>query len=576
MAYGSDSSRYHENKRAVRDKYMGPLIKTIMTRCIHCTRCVRFATEVAGVEDLGLLGRGESAEITTYLEKTLASELSGNVIDLCPVGALTSKPYAFHARPWELTKTESIDVMDAVGSNIRVDTRGNEVMRILPRLNEDVNEEWISDKTRYACDGLRRQRLDRPYVRGADGKLAAADWDQAFAAIAERLKGLDGSKIAAIAGDQCDAESMFALKSLMGALGSPNIDCRQDGAALDGGGARAGWLFNSGFAGIEDADALLIIGANPRIEAPVVNARIRKRWLEGGFPIGVVGPQADLTYDYAYLGAGPQTLAEIADGKHPFAKVLATAKRPMLIVGTGALARSDGAAVLAAAREIAETAGMVDDEWNGFNVLHTAASRVGGLDLGFVPGSGGRDVSAILDDAASGDIEAVYLLAADEIDMARLGKAFVIYQGHHGDAGAHRADVILPGAAYTEKSGTFVNSEGRVQRGLRAAFPPGDAKEDWAIVRALSAVLDKTLPFDSLGALRARMEAAHPSFATLDERLPAAWGDFGGKPGKLGDGPFEPAVANFYMTCPISRASATMAECAAAFAGAGEATGTDG
>ncbi len=576
MAYGSDSSRYHENKRAVRDKYMGPLIKTIMTRCIHCTRCVRFATEVAGVEDLGLLGRGENAEITTYLEKTLASELSGNVIDLCPVGALTSKPYAFHARPWELTKTESIDVMDAVGSNIRVDTRGNEVMRVLPRLNEDVNEEWISDKTRYACDGLRRQRLDRPYVRGADGKLAAADWDQAFAAIAARLKGLDGSKIAAIAGDQCDAESMFALKSLMGALGSPNIDCRQDGAALDAGGARAGWLFNTGFTGIEDADALLIIGANPRIEASVVNARIRKRWLQGGFPIGVVGPQADLTYGYDYLGAGPQTLAEITDGKHPFAKVLAKAKQPMLIVGTGALARSDGAAVLAAARTIAESAGMVGDEWNGFNILHTAASRVSGLDLGFVPGSGGRDVAAILDGAASGDVDVVYLLAADEIDMARLGKAFVIYQGHHGDAGAHRADVILPGAAYTEKSGTWVNSEGRVQRGLRAAFPPGDAKEDWAIVRALSAVLDETLPFDSLGALRAQMQEAHPSFAKLDAQVAGAWGAFGNEAGKLGDGPFESAIANFYMTCPISRASATMAECAAAFAGAGEATGTDG
>ncbi len=576
MAYGSDSSRYHENKRAVRDKYMGPLIKTIMTRCIHCTRCVRFATEVAGVEDLGLLGRGESAEITTYLEKTLASELSGNVIDLCPVGALTSKPYAFHARPWELTKTESIDVMDAVGSNIRVDTRGNEVMRILPRLNEDVNEEWISDKTRYACDGLRRQRLDRPYVRGADGKLAAADWDQAFAAIAARLKGLDGGKIATIAGDQCDAEAMFALKSLMDALGSANIDCRQDGAALDAAGARAGWLFNSGFAGIEDADALLLIGANPRAEAPVVNARIRKRWLQGGFPIGLIGPQADLTYGCDYLGAGPQTLAEIADGSHPFAKTLAKAERPMLIVGAGALARSDGAAVLAAARKVAETAGMVGDDWNGFNVLHAAASRVGGLDLGFVPGPGGRAVEAILDGAGKGEIEVVYLLAADEVDMARLGSAFVIYQGHHGDAGAHRADVILPGAAYTEKSGTYVNSEGRVQRGLRAAFPPGDAKEDWAIVRALSAALDRTLPFDSLAELRAQLQAAYKTFATLDERVPEAWGDFGGAGGKLGDGPFEPAVPNFYMTCPISRASATMAECAAAFAGTGEATGTDG
>jgi len=576
MVFGSDSSRYSENKRAVKDKHMGPLIKTIMTRCIHCTRCVRFSTEVAGVEDLGLLGRGENAEITTYLQKTLASELSGNVIDLCPVGALTSKPYAFHARPWELTKTESVDVMDAVGCNVRVDTRGNEVMRVLPRLNEDVNEEWISDKSRYACDGLRRQRLDRPYVRGADGKLAPAGWDDAFAAIAGRLSGLDGAKIAAIAGDQCDAESMFALKALMSALGSPNLDCRQDGAALDGAGARAGWLFNSGFAGIEDADALLIIGSNPRIEAPVVNARIRKRWLRGDFPIGVVGPQASLTYRYEYLGAGPQTLAEIADGKHPFAKILADAERPMLILGMGALARSDGAAVLATARRIAAASGMAGGEWNGFNVLHTAAARVAGLDLGFVPGAGGRDTGGILEGAGKGEVEVVYLLAADEIAMDRLGGAFVIYQGHHGVAGALCAYVILLGAAYTEKSGTWVNAEGRVQRGLRAAFPPGEAKEDWAIVRALSAALDRTLPFDSLAALRSQMQEAHSSFATLDERVPAAWGAFGKDGGALGDGPFASAIENFHMTCPISRASATMAECVAAFSGRGEATGTDG
>ena len=576
MGYGRDGSRYHENKRAVRDKNMGPLVKTIMTRCIHCTRCVRFATEVAGVSELGLLGRGEGAEISTYLEKALTSELSGNVIDLCPVGALTSKPYAFHARPWELRKTESIDAMDAVGSNIRIDTRGNEVMRVLPRLNEDVNEEWISDRTRYACDGLRRQRLDTPYLRGADGRLAPVDWDEALAAVAARLNGLDGSKIAAIAGDQCDAESMFALKALMESLGSPNIDCRQDGAALDAGGARAGWLFNSGFAGIEEAGALLIVGSNPRIEAPVVNARIRKRWLQGDFPVGLIGPQADLTYDCDYLGAGPQTLAEIADGKHAFAKTLAKAKQPMLILGMGGLARDDGAAVLAAARKIAENTGMAGDGWNGFNVLHTAAARVGGMDLAFVPGQGGRDVAGILDAAGTGGIEAVWLLAADEIDMNRLGGAFVIYQGHHGDAGAHRADVVLPGAAYTEKSGTWVNSEGRVQRGQRAAFPPGEAKEDWAIVRAASGVLDKTLPFDSLAGLRAQMEAAHPGLATLDERIPEAWGKFAAAGGKAGSEPFAPAIGNFYMTCPVSRASATMAECVAAFADGGEATGTDG
>jgi NADH-quinone oxidoreductase subunit G len=423
---------------------------------------------------------------------------------------------------------------------------------------------------------LRRQRLDRPYLRGADGKLAPANWDEALTVVAERLKGIKGSKIAAIAGDQCDAESMFALKVLMDGLGSPNIDCRQDGAALDAGGARSGWLFNSGFAGIEEADALLIVGSNPRVEAPVVNARIRKRWLRGNFPVGLVGSQPDLTYDYDFLGAGPQTLTDIADSRHPFAAALSNAKQPMLIIGMGALARSDGAAVLAAARKIAENTGMIGDTWNGFNVLHTAASRVGGLDLGFVPGESGRNVEAILDGAGKGEIEAVYLLAADEIDMSRLGGAFVIYQGHHGDAGAHRADVILPGAAYTEKSGTWVNSEGRVQRGQRATFPPGEAKDDWAIVRALSGVLDRTLPFDSLGALRAQMQETHGSFATIDERVPEAWGAFGGGGGTLGDGPFAPAIGNFYMTCPTSRASATMAECAAASVGTPEATGTDG
>ena len=578
MAYGADTGRYGENKRAVRDKNMGPLVKTIMTRCIHCTRCVRFVTEVAGVPELGLLGRGEDAEISTYLEKALASELSGNVIDLCPVGALTSKPYAFHARSWELRKTESIDVLDAVGANIRVDARGNEVMRILPRLNEDVNEEWISDKSRYACDGLRYQRLDRPYVRGADGKLAAATWDEAIDAVVSRLKGMNGSKIAAIAGDQCDAESIYALRLLMDSLGSANLDCRQDGAALDPAGARAGYLFNSGFAGIHEADALLIVGSNPRLEAPVVNARIRGRWLAGGLPVGVIGPRADLTYDYDYLGAGPKTLAEIAGGDHKFAKVLKKAKRPMLILGMGALRHADGAAVLALARKIAEQTGIVAEGWNGFNVLHTAAARVGALDLGFVPGAGGRDVAGILEGADSGAIEAVWLLAADEIDMSRLGKAFVIYQGHHGDAGAHRADVILPGAAYTEKSGTWVNSEGRPQRGQRAAFPPGEAKEDWAILRAVSGALDHTLPFDSLEALRDKLVVAHKEFAVLDEKPAAEWSRFGSSGGAVaGDTPFEPAIDNFHMTCPLSRSSPTMAECVSALAAADtEATGTDG
>ena len=387
MAYGIDHSRYQENKRAVADKHMGPLVKTEMTRCIHCTRCVRFATEIAGVPELGLLGRGENAEITTYLERSLGSELSANVIDLCPVGALTSKPYAFAARPWELKKTESVDVLDAVGSAIRVDARGAEVLRVLPRLHDDVNEEWLSDKSRYACDGLRRQRLDRPYIR-QDGVLVEASWSDAFAAIAARVTGLDGNKIGAIAGDLCDAEAMVCLKDLMTALGSPNIDCRQDGAKLDG-TSRAGYLLNTTIAGLENADAVLLVGTNPRLEAPLVNTRLRKAWLRHGLKVGVIGESLDLTYPSDYLGAGPDTLQEVAQGTHPFAETLKAAERGAVIVGTGALARPDGGAVLASVRHVADSLGLISENWNGFNVLHQAAARVGGLDLGLVPGEGG-------------------------------------------------------------------------------------------------------------------------------------------------------------------------------------------
>jgi NADH-quinone oxidoreductase subunit G len=574
MGYGNSGSRYTEDKRAVSEKYMGPLINTIMTRCIHCTRCVRFSTEVGGVTDMGMINRGENAEITT-LEKAVSSELSGNVIDLCPVGALTSKPYSFVARPWELKKTETIDVLDAMGSNIRVDVRGNEVMRVLPRLNEDVNEEWISDKSRFSCDGLRSQRLDKPYVRNAAGKLEPASWDEAFAVISAKLSGAAGERIAAIAGDQCDAESMFALKGLMDALGSPNLDCRQDGAALDP-SVRSSYLFNTGIAKAEEADICLIIGANPRWEAPLVNTRLRKGWLDGGMKISVIGPQLDLTYDYDYLGASAATLQEIADGTHPFAAALKAAKRPMLMIGMGALSRDDGAACLAVARKIANDCGLIRDDWNGFNVLHTAAARVGGMDLGFTPGQGGCDVSGILNGASSGTIDVVYLLGADEIKMSSLDKAFVIYQGHHGDAGAHAADVILPGAAYTEKSGVYVNLEGRVQRGRRAAFPPGDAREDWTILRALSAIVGKTLPYDDLPALRKAMHEACPHFTHIDTVEPTSWEDFG-TTGDMSAAPFKSAIENFYMTDPISRASKTMAACTREFILNPEgASGTDG
>jgi NADH-quinone oxidoreductase subunit G len=573
MAFGRDRNRYIENKRAVKDKDLGPLVKTIMTRCIHCTRCIRFATEVAGVEELGATGRGEEMEVGTYVERALTSELSGNIVDLCPVGALTSKPYSFTARPWELRKTQTIDVMDAVGSNIRVDARGREIMRVLPRLNEEINEEWISDKTRYACDGLQRGRLDRPYVR-KDGKLASATWGEAFDAIARKLRSVNGSKIAAIAGDLVDAESMIALKDLMTALGSSNIDCRQDGAKLDP-QARVGYLFNTGIAGIEDADALLLIGTNPRWEAPLINARIRKRWLRGGFPIGFVGETHDLTYDADFLGSGPETLKDILKGGG-FGDTLAKAKRPMLIVGQGALARRDGGAVLGLAREIAEKHGLVSPEWNGFNVLHTAAARVGGLDIGFVPGAGGKDVEGILAGAESGSIDAVYLLAADELDLSRLANAFVIYQGHHGDAGAAAADVVLPGAAYTEKSGTYVNTEGRVQQAQRAAFPPGEAREDWAIIRALSERVSHQLPYDTLDDLRSRLVAVAPTFGEPDSLVAAPWAKFG-EASETTTQPFVSPIKDFYLTNTVCRASDTMAQCSVSFTQQIEpGTGTNG
>ncbi|HXL99084.1 MAG TPA: NADH-quinone oxidoreductase subunit NuoG [Rhizomicrobium sp.] len=573
MGYGRAAfHRFNENKRAVEDKYMGPLVKTIMTRCIQCTRCVRFATEVAGVPDLGATGRGEDMEITTYLEKAFASELSGNVVDLCPVGALTSKPYAFNARPWELRKTESVDVMDAQGCNIRVDTRGPQVLRVLPRLNEDVNEEWISDKARHACDGLNRQRLDTPYIRKA-GKLQPATWAEAFAAIAARVSATGPEKMAAIVGDLAAAEEIKALKDLMAALGAANLECRQDGAKV-GSGPRQSWLFNTGIAGVEAADALLLIGASPRWEAPVLNARIRKTWTNSAIKIANVGVAYDLTYPVEQLG-GADVLSGIADGSHAFAKVLKDAKRPMIVVGPGAFARADGAAILNLAAKIAADTGAIgpagtaaEGGWIGFNVLHTAASRVAALDLQFVKG---RDMAGILDGAAKGEIDFVYLLGADEFDTAKLGKAFVVYQGTHGDAGAHRADVILPGAAYTEKEGLYANFEGRVQRAERAAFPPGEAKEDWAILRALSDVLGKRLPYDDRESLRRAIAADAPHFNLRNEAPahmgadPAIWNAIGAAGPIDIKAPLQSPIRDFYLTNPIARASVTMAECSRVF-----------
>jgi len=555
MAFGFHSSRYIENKRAVEDKYIGPLVRTSMNRCIHCTRCVRFMAEVAGTGDMGATGRGEDMEITTYLETAMRSELQGNIADLCPVGALLPKPYSFKARSWELVKTESIDVMDALGSAIRIDTRGREVMRILPRINDSVNEEWISDKTREIVDGLKTKRLDRPFVR-ENGKLREASWQAAFQAIAAKVKQTPPERIGAITGDLCAVEEMFALRLLMQSLGSVSLDCRQDGAKLDPSLGRASYLFNPAIAGLDQADGLIIVGANPRKEAPVLNARIRKRWLKGGFPIGVIGEKADLTYEYAYLGAGPETLATFPE--HPSAKM----EKPIFLIGQGALARDDGRAILALAAKAAHALGVVKEEgWNGFAILHTAAARVGGLDLGFVPEQGGLDAESM---AKSGALDVLFLLGADEIAVEP--GAFVVYQGTHGDRGAARADVILPGAAYTEKSGTYVNTEGRVQLADRANFPPGDGREDWAILRALSDVLGHKLPFDSLKALRACLYAGHPHFAKLDEIAasePFDTTQLAASATSHTSAPFVSSIADFYLTNPIARASAVMAECSA-------------
>ncbi|MFA5899456.1 MAG: NADH-quinone oxidoreductase subunit NuoG [Hyphomicrobium sp.] len=567
MAYGVGGSRYSENKRAVEEKYIGPLIKTFMNRCIHCTRCIRFMTEVAGVEELGAISRGEDMEITTYLDHGILSEMSANVNDLCPVGALTHRPWSYIARPWELEHTQSFDVMDALGSAIRVDSRGTAVLRVLPRNNDDVNEEWISDKTRFACDGLRTQRLDHPYVREG-GRLRPASWDEALALATSKLKDAAPDRIGFIAGDLCAAEDMFAFKDLATRLKVKNIDCRQDGAKLAPQFGRSSYLFNGTIAGIDEADAILLIGTNPRIEAAVLNARILKRWRQGGLKVGLIGENVPLTYNYDYLGAGGQTLQELADGKHSFAEVLRGAQRPMIIVGSGVAARPDGEAILGTAARLALGAieGKDVTGWNPFNVLHTAASRVAGLDLGLVPTQGGLDAIQQVAAAAVGKLDVLFLLGADEIDLPDAGTAFIIYQGHHGDRGAHRADVILPGAAYTEKSGTYLNTEGRPQMTERCVFAPGEAKEDWAILRALSAKIGNALPYDTLPQLRTEMYKDVPGFARLDV-VPAAALDgvkaLANLTGSIAADPFVSSIKDFYLTNPIARASAVMAEMSA-------------
>ncbi|HWJ68834.1 MAG TPA: NADH-quinone oxidoreductase subunit NuoG [Sphingobium sp.] len=544
VAYGRGDSRFHENKRAVTEKYMGPVVKTVMTRCIQCTRCVRFAEEVAGVPEIGAIYRGEDMQITTYLEHAAKSELSGNVVDLCPVGALTSRPYAFEARPWELTKTLAIDVMDAVGTNIRLDSRGRQVLRALPRVNDDVNEEWASDKTRHAVDGLIRKRLDKPFIR-KDGKLVAASWDEAFAAIASAAKGANGS-VAAIAGDQLDCETMFAARELVHALGGTMLEGRQTGLDYDVSSLSA-VNFNSTLAGIETADAILLVGTNLRWEAPLINTRIRKA-IKAGAKVFAIGPEVDLTYKVTWLG---DDAALLADLPKDVLDAFGAAQRPALIMGGGALAV---AGLHGAALAAVDTLGLVREGWNGFNVVHMAAARMGGLMLGFATKGG---VHAIADAAP----RVLFLMGADDVPFDKFAGSFKVYVGHHGDKGAHAADVILPGAAYTEKAGTYVNTEGRVQRGDKAVFAPGDAREDWTILRALSDVLGATLPFDSFAALRSAMIAAVPALGV--EGL----ADYGWQAPKLAAKPKKGAIAlpikDFYLTNAICRASPTMQRCSA-------------
>jgi len=533
MAYGVDFSRYREPKRATDDLNLGPLVETHMTRCISCTRCVRFTTEVAGITQMGQTGRGEDAEITSYLGETLESNLQGNIIDLCPVGALVSKPYAFTARPWELTKTESIDVMDALGSNIRVDAKGREVMRILPRNHDGVNEEWISDKTRFVWDGLRRQRLDTPYIR-ENGKLRKATWGEALSAAAAAMK---GKKLAGLVGDLAPVEAAFALKQLIEGQGGV-VECRTDGAKLPAGN-RSGYVGTAAIEDIDSAKWILLIGTNPREEAPVLNARIRKAWTHGA-QVAVIGPDVDLTYDSFHIGSDRAALADLE--KHETAAL--KDQNSVIVVGMGALREADGAAVLGHAMAAAERTG------GKLMILHTAASRVGAMDI-HATNEGGMD--------AVSEADVIYNLGADEVEIGE--GPFVIYQGSHGDRGAHRADIILPGAAYTEEGGLFVNTEGRPQLALRAGFPPGQAKENWAILRALSAEMGAQLPYDSIAQLRMTLVESVPHLANIDEVAENEWQPV--EAGKLGQASFVNAVSDFYLTNPIARASALMAELSA-------------
>ncbi|XP_078170673.1 NADH-ubiquinone dehydrogenase [Carex rostrata] len=554
MAFGADRGRFTEMKRSVVDKNLGPLVKTVMTRCIQCTRCVRFASEVAGVEDLGMLGRGSGEEIGTYVEKLMTSELSGNVIDICPVGALTSKPFAFKARNWELKGTETIDVTDAVGSNIRIDSRGPEVMRIIPRLNEDINEEWISDKTRFCYDGLKRQRLNDPMIRGPDGRFKAVTWRDALEVVAEVLNKVNPQEIVGVAGRLSDAESMIALKDFLNKLGSDNVLCEGNGSAPKA-DLRSNYLLNTTISGLEKADAFLLIGTQPRVEAPMVNARIRKSVRANKAKVAYIGPQSEFNYDIEHLGTGPQTLIELANESHPFYTTLRDSKNPVIIVGAGLFEREDQDALFSTIETIAKKANVVKPGWNGLNVLLLHAAQAAALDLGLV---------ASPETIASSKF--LYLMGADDISLEKVPEdAFVVYQGHHGDRSVYRANIILPSSAFSEKEGTYENTEGCSQWTVPAVPTVGDSRDDWKIIRALSEVSGVCLSYDNLAGARARIEMVAPNLVRVDEREGSTV-PFEVKPKvtqQLSTTPFKNSVENFYMTDAITRASKIMAQCSA-------------
>jgi NADH-quinone oxidoreductase subunit G len=555
MKYGRGEGQYHEHKRAVKDKYMGPLVATHMTRCIHCTRCIRFLEDVAGVPELGALGRGEDMEVGTYIEKGLTSELSGNIIDLCPVGALTSKPYEFKARSWELHKTESIDVLDAVGSNIRIDSKGREVMRILPRLNDDINEEWIADKSRFAYDGLKYQRLDRPMLK-VDGVLKDSSFDKVFTAIAHKIKKTKAFEIGAVAGDLTDVESMLMMKEMLDMIGCKNYDCRQDGSLLDN-SFRSFYTFNTTIRKIEEADYCLIIGSNPRVEAALVNAKIGLSVRKNNLEAAVIGDKVDLTYPYKHLGNNPWILKQLANAEHPHCFKIAKAVKPMLILGADTMSSDDYEATIFYAKQLCKRYQFIKEGWNGYNLLQRSASRVGGLDIGFIPKYNGLATNELIKKC-----KVIFLLGADEIDHTKISPdAFVVYIGHHGDRGAAIADVVLPAAAYTEKEATYVNLEGRVQSTQRAVFPPGEAQEDWQLIIQLAKYLGVKLPYTKLQDVRNKMMRISPVFLGNGMDIDASFPSNELKQKDFIRDRFNYRVNNYYMTDPISRNSKTMAKC---------------